>query len=260
MAGLSEIQRRFIQDCLSGPLSEENIRLAKQLDCSHTSAKGLMNIYRESALGNITAALQLTYPVIERLLGEEFFTALSRKFIEQHWPKSGNMDDYGGEFADFIQSFEHTRHLLYLPDVARLEWLFHLSSLADESSDFDWQELAELSFEQIAKLDFTPAPSLNLLSSPYPVDRIWRMNQEDGEQDDELDLSEEKGVFLLLLRAGLKVNIQRICQAEYSFLSALAQGYTLVESLNLIASRLEPNKLVSMVQKHLQLGSFIPSL
>lgn len=86
------------------------------------------------------------------------------------------------------------------------------------------------------------------------------MNQDDVEQDGELDLSEEEGVFLLLLRAGLKVNIQRICQAEYSFLSALARGESLIDSLSLVAEETESNELASMVQKHLQLGSFIPSL
>ena len=78
---LADLQRNFISDCLSGKLKQDNILLAKDIDSSVISAQGLMGIYQNSAIANITNSLILTYPVIEKLVGEEFFSAMCREFI-----------------------------------------------------------------------------------------------------------------------------------------------------------------------------------
>ena len=171
---LAELQRNFISDCLSGKLRQDHTLLTKNIDSRVISAQGLMGIYQNSAIANITHSLILTYPVIEKLVGEQFFSAMCREYIFLTWPKSGNMDDYGVEFPEFLAEFEHAKHLIYLKDVARLEWAFHQSSLADDAPMTDWSTLAQAS--DILQLKFLVTPSLSLISSTFPIDKIWYFN------------------------------------------------------------------------------------
>ena len=207
---LAQMQRNFINDCLSGKLTQENTLMAKDIDSRSISAQGLMGIYQNSAIANITHSLSLTYPVIEKLVGEDFFQATCKEFIRVTWPKSGNMDDYGVEFADFLAQFEHAKHLAYLPDVARLEWIFHQSSLADDAKITDWSTLAQVT--DILQLCFILAPSVKFITSVFPIDKIWQFNRSDNPAD--IDFSNEnedacdksQHISLLVFRQELKTN------------------------------------------------------
>ncbi|MCJ8321698.1 MAG: DNA-binding domain-containing protein [Colwellia sp.] len=225
---LAQQQRNFISDCLSGKLTTENTLMAPYIDSSSISAQGLMGIYQGNAIANITNSLSLTYPVIEKLVGQDFFKATCRQFILIHWPTSGNMDDYGAEFANFLAEFEHAKHLLYLKDVARLEWGFHQSSLSDDASVTDWSTLANVT--DILQLHFILAPTVNLISSTFPIDKIWLLNQENTPSEDlaDIDLGNDKNnqsdTLLLLFRQQLKTVILPVSQGEFSLLQAFDKG------------------------------------
>ena len=51
-----------------------------------------------------------------------FFGEAARQYIVGHPSLSGDLNDYGGEFAQFLAAYPHAADLPYLPDVARLEW------------------------------------------------------------------------------------------------------------------------------------------
>lgn len=111
---------------------------------------------------------------------ENFFRASCKKHISSHYPTSANMDDYGEEFAEFLAEFEPAKSLIYLSDVARLEWLFHLSSLANDASSTDWKLLSKVAPGDAMQVKLLLAPSVKLISSPFPIDKIWQMNQENA--------------------------------------------------------------------------------
>jgi len=221
---LADLQRNFVSDCLSGQLTVNNTLLSNEIDTNFISAQGLMGIYQNSAIGNITNALALTYPVIERLVGEEFFRAMCRRFITLHWPKTANMDDYGIEFPLFLAEFEHVKHLSYLSDVGYLEWFFHQSSLADDSDASDWGALINVQENEALKLKFTLSPSVRLIQSPYPIDKIWAMNQGNVNSENAIDCEEQSDTFLVLYRKELKTDISLITAGEFAMLSSFFNG------------------------------------
>ncbi len=255
MTDLKDIQKSFIQDCLSGQLQEGNISMEPEIDQSTISAKGRMGIYRESAIGNITNAMELTYPVTVKLVGEKFFAATCRKYIEQHWPESGNMDDYGQDFADFLAQFEPAKTLPYLPDVAWLEWLWHRSSIAPECQTIDQTAIANIPQDKYFSLRLTPHASANLLHSKYPVSKIWEMNQ-DGAECRKVNLEEEPEEFLLVIRHGLKTDIMRLIPAEHTFLSALIKGENFYDAFEAAITTEEDFDLAYYVHKHISGGTF----
>jgi len=254
MTKLAELQRNFISDCLSGKLKQDNALLTKDIDSSVISAQGLMGIYQNSAIANITNSLKLTYPVIEKLLGEEFFSAMCREFIYLTWPNSGNMDDYGEEFADFLAEFEHAKHLLYLKDVARLEWAFHQSSLAGDAQITDWSTLAQAS--EILQLQFLLTPSFSLISSTFPIDKIWHINQANTSGDMAVEFTDEddNDTFIVLFRQQLKTVVLPITVGEFTLLNAFDNKETF-ENAIVAASQVQADfSIDDSLKKFIELG------
>jgi len=239
MTTLAELQRNFMRDCFSGKPSGTNVLLAKDIDTSLISASGLMGIYQGSSIANIIQALKLTYPVIEKLVGENFFRASCKKFISAHWPKSANMDDYGEEFADFLAGFEPAKQLTYLNDVAQLEWLFHLSSLASDSSPTDWARLSTGEADDALQVKLLLAPSVKLISSVFPIDTIWQMNQPNSAANKdiskEIDLTQnvDKQTSLIVFRNGLKTEIMAVTVGEFALLSSFNQQQSLANAIEM---------------------------
>jgi hypothetical protein len=177
--------------------------------------------------------MKLTYPVIEKLVGEDFFRACCKKFIHNHWPKSANMDDYGAEFSDFLAHFEHAKHLTYLKDVAQLEWLFHLSSLARDSKVIDWSRLSAIPADNALQVKLLLSPSVKLISSNFPIDKIWQMNQPNVSETDpsNLTLDCDQQTFVVVFRQGLKTEIMTISTGEYALLLSFSKQQSLIRAI-----------------------------
>src|SRR5713101_1196931 len=106
------------------------------------TAAARLNIYRNTLVGGLTTALRLSYPAVHRLVGAEFFEGAAANFIEQHIPRRACLDDYGAEFADFLEGFAPAAGLSYLPGVARLEWAVNVALHAREVDALDLGRLA----------------------------------------------------------------------------------------------------------------------
>ncbi len=254
MTKLAELQTNFIHDCLSGALTADNTLMANDLNTQLISAQGLMGIYQSSAIANITNSLSLSYPVIEKLVGKGFFQVMCKPYIVKHWPTSGNMDDYGEYFSSFLAEFEQVRHLSYLEDVAQLEWRFHQSSLANDNSYFDWARLAEVASSET--ITFLLSPSVSIMSSTMPVDKIWLMNQVNAPENIELSLDGDgdSDIFIVLFRQGLKTEMMTVDESEFTFLQSIENGLnfeTAIES----AKAVDANIAIDHgLKKYIELG------
>ncbi len=254
MTKLAELQANFIKDCLSATLSKNKNLMAKDIDTSLISAQGLMGIYQNSSIANITNSLSLSYPVIEKLVGKDFFRASCKVYIYGHWPTSGNMDDYGEEFPQFLAELESVKQLTYLDDVAKLEWLFHQSSLAKDSIDFDWTTLANIVPSEAMKLNFLLAPSVALMKSTMPIDKIWLMNQINALQNTELSLDVESEVFILLFRQALKTEMIAITPSEFTLLQSFSKQQIFEVAIE-NATAIDANiSIDNCLKKYIELG------
>lgn len=131
------------------------------------------NVYRNNVATSLMDALASGFPVIAKLLGEENFRNLARDFQWQNPPESPLMMFYGAGFADYLDAHPALAKYPYLGDVARLEYALRQSYHAADTPDFDPNRLQA---ENLLKATITLAPSLKLVSSPYPIFSIWRAN------------------------------------------------------------------------------------
>lgn len=188
----------------------------------YTGERGVA-VYRNNYRGNLHDTLASAYPVIRQLVGEDFFRLLAKHFIGQHASRSGNLHRYGSEMAEFLTHFEQTLHLVYLPDMARLEWAYHRSYFADNAPPFDLSRLANVAPDSYAGLHWQLHPSCALLTTAYPVAAIWQAHQDGVNGDFNIDL-QSGGDSLLVYRNGLNVDIVRIAPASLQWLDQLRQN------------------------------------
>ncbi len=78
-------------------------------------------VYRNNVVVGLAKVLKSRFPVVWKIVGEEFFTAMALVFVKEQPPRSPLLATYGDEFPAFIAAFGPARELPYLADVARLE-------------------------------------------------------------------------------------------------------------------------------------------
>jgi hypothetical protein len=191
--------------------------------CPRYAEERGVEVYRNNYRGNLHDTLAGAYPVIRILVGEDFFRLLAKRFIEQHHSRSGNLHRYGSEMATFLMHFDNTRHLAYLPDMARLEWAYHLAYFATDMAPFDLVRLSSVAPESYADLHWYLHPGCTLLASAYPVTAIWQAHQNGVPAELNIDLS-NGGESLLVHRNGLSVEIITIAPSTHLWLTQLQQG------------------------------------
>jgi hypothetical protein len=181
-----------------------------------------LQVYRNNVFVSLRQALADVYPVVRRLVGEEFFNQLARRFVREYPSRSGNLHDFGSELARFLEKLPDLSELPYLPDVAALEWALHEVLHAAEAAPVDFSTLADPENARLA-----PHPAARLIASRYPILAIWEANQD--EEVPSVDLA-AGGDWLIVFRDGLEQRIFRCTAGEFALLGALAQGTTLGEA------------------------------
>jgi hypothetical protein len=148
-----------------------------------------IEVYRNNYRGNLHDALAGAYPVIKQLVGDDFFRLLALRFIGQYPSRSANLHHYGAEMADFVANFESAKELVYLSDVAALEWACHTAYFADSETLFDLGRLAQMPPELYPDLIFRVNPSARIVRSRYPINAIWQAHQPGIDSDFHIDLN-----------------------------------------------------------------------
>ncbi len=188
-----------------------------------------LQIYRNNVFASLTQAMKDVYPVVTRLVSDGFMDYASDALIRNHPPRSGNLHDFGGEFASFLQGFPPARELAYLPDVARLEWAYHRAFHAADAEPHAAEHLRAMDPAGYGELHFVLHPSAQLIASDYPTMRIWQTNQPGFEGDDRIDLR-QGGDRLLVIRRQMTVELQALSLGEYALLDGFARDATFAQA------------------------------
>jgi hypothetical protein len=225
MPALHELQAIFTDGLLAG---DEEAVLA------HIAGDGLdprarLGIYRHHVLTTLTAALAATYPVICRLVDPRFFGYAADAYIREHPPAGPCLFEYGVVFPEFLESFPACQGHPYLADTARLEWAVHLASLIAQATPLDRARLETVSLDDMPAVRFSMDPTLSYLSSPWPVDKIWRAHQEGIGTSELPDLL--AGRTRLEIRwGGDGAAVRVLDRAAYALRHALSVGVTLEQA------------------------------
>ena len=217
--------------------------------------KERFDIYRNNVHVSLIDALAVKYPAVHRIVGGDFFRGLARTYIRAHPPKTPLIIYYGRGFADFLESFEHVQDLLYLPDIARLEWSRIEAYHEVDATSLVAQDLAVIDPDKLGRTIFYLHPSLRILASKYPVVSLWQANI-NASDPSENDIN-GGGEDALIIRPLLDVEVLKLPSSACDFVGALRSGINLEEANALALERDGRFDLQLNLSGLIQCGAFV---
>lgn len=209
-----------------------NLGLDVDKDISPAYSKGLQ-VYRNNLLMTAKRSLALTYPVIEKMLGDDAMLILARDLLKLSPPVSGIWAEWGGQLAALIAKTSLIEDYPFLVDVARLEWCIHQSSRSSYLP-LETATLTKLSSENTDSLKFIVASSLSLLRSSFPIDDFWYAHQPEGESIifDQITLENaishfEGERYLMVYQYHQLPRIKQISKDEFCWMEDVINGLSL---------------------------------
>ncbi|MGQ0526514.1 MAG: HvfC/BufC family peptide modification chaperone [Alphaproteobacteria bacterium] len=248
---LNEIQEQF-RDLLLGDydnLDRLPSAFAGQVAAHDIPLSERLKIYRGNMVGNLTAALHATFPVIEKLVGVEFFDFMARHYILQNPPAHGYLGRYGHHFDTFISKFKPAQNLPYLYDTSRFEIALNTAYYAEND-----QSLNERDFSSLNPRSYLKFPnSASFITSDFPLTDIRNFCLAPGRcTSPEM----AKGpVYLMIYRPMLDVEIIPLEQDEFTFLQNLNQNKTLGDSLEKTIQGFPDFDVAACLRRHRQLDN-----
>jgi len=183
-------------------------------------------VYRNNVYASLIDLLAGRFPVVVRLVGEDFFRAMARVYVTREPPASPVLIHYGASFPDFIASFAPASSVPYLADTAALEWAWHKAYHAADAEPLALQELAGAA-DRAGEAVLTLHPSLSVVRSSYPIVSIMEAHAESGEATP-IQLTQAEDA--LVARPRLEVEIRRLAPGGACFILALKQGRSIEDA------------------------------
>ncbi|MGP1396411.1 MAG: HvfC/BufC family peptide modification chaperone [Inquilinaceae bacterium] len=246
---------RDLQTAFRAAILDDDPAIAAALVSDGIPADRRLGIYRTNTFGSLTQVLKAAYPVVFRLVGDPFFRAMTHAHIRAHPPRRPHLLSYGGDLPAFIAAFAPARPLPYLPDVARLEWARNEAYFAADAPPLDAAGLQRVPLDEYPKLTFALHPAIRLVASPYPIQRIWEVNQTDDDRVAAVDLNQGGQRVVVARRRGSVIQ-SGVGAGEYALLLALSQGRTLQDAAAAAMAAEADFQLQPVLAAHLAGGTF----
>jgi hypothetical protein len=225
MPGLHELQRSF-----AAGLSDRPCDAQEWAAGDHIPAAARLQVYRNNSRTLFEQALQLTYPVLLRRVGADYFRQLTHHFRIAHPARAGDLHEVGRPFAGFLAAHLAGSDYAWLADLASLEWAVADAGVAADSPLAEVEALTALEPAQIESARFTFVPSLRRVASSVPVLSVWRANQPDGDGAT-IDLAAGAD-HVIVHRQATTIALRSVSRSEYAFLDALIAGASLRDALD----------------------------
>lgn len=222
------------------------------VDPKGTAAPKRFGVYRNNVMVSLIDNLASTFPVCQKLVGEEFFRALAREYAFNFPPSSPLMIYYGDQFSQFLSSFKPAQQVPFLSDIADIEYKRVKSYHAADGQMFDPQSIAHVPQEELDRAKLKFHPSFFWSSSRFPAHTIHTRAQADNTLE-KVDF--EQAQITLICRPEWEVKTATIGPSHKAGLTALVAGFSLSTTVD-IGQKSDPNfDLQDLLTNLLALGA-----
>lgn len=222
---LKELQHAFIRSMTEGdPKLNEWIADGRAM-----SAEERLAVYSGNMRMSLYRALEQIYPVCLRILGKDYFKQISRGYNERYPSQLTDLNGHGEHLCDLFEALIKAREELaeypYLMDLAQLEYHYHRVYYDKDDTPFDYAAFAQ--HAQVPQaLHFELPQAMALMTSVYPLLKIWEVNQSDEKKVPEVSADTVRE-YLCVRRNKGRPCIERIDRERYAVLDSIAQGWSL---------------------------------
>ncbi|MBS0170903.1 MAG: putative DNA-binding domain-containing protein [Nitrospira sp.] len=231
MLRLREIQEVFAEGMTAGKYQV----VAANMVAGDSPLRGLA-LYRRLIRTNYTQVLQVTYPILRRLVGSRYFDVLACGYMRKYPSTSGDLFAYGRSLPALLRELQLPA---LLAELARLEWACHDVHQAADAPPISHDQLETIASADPSQVVLVLSPTVRWLRLSQPVHRLWFSFQAESPANQQADLfldDEETGVAVV--RAGGTIEVRALATLDYRLLEAIAERKTVAE-LEQIALRVD---------------------
>jgi hypothetical protein len=231
MSELAQQQQGLLAALFAGDPKNATSSVAVRADSM--GARGL-KAYQSNGHGLAQRALEVAYPVVAQLLGDESFGELARALWHAQPPRRGDISRWGSGLPDFVRNNPQLADEPYLADVACVEWALHQCATAADA-ELQPETLVLLGTQAPDGLWLQLAPGAAVVRSAWPIASIVLAHQpgtgvslaEAGQQ-----LREAVPQDAVVWRQGLRPRARQAQAGEADWLECLCQGDALGTALD----------------------------
>ena len=248
---LEDLQNRFSESILLN--SKEPIKTSIKLEEERIETR--LKIYQTNFILSLTESLRTIYPVVERLVGEEFFIFLSKSYIKKYPPKKPNLNIYGNQMANLISDSEECKNVPYLSDIAKLEWARHIAYFSKDVESLSIKVLETIPKKNLEQITLTIHPSATLIKSKFTIFHIWELKQEENSDFSDINIYDnEHGI---VIRNNNNVINYRLNIHEFEWLMLVSKKENITNASLKIYEYNTEFKLEQALSNLFSIGTFI---
>jgi hypothetical protein len=215
---LAQLQRNFQAHLLMG----DDAILESVVDAPPLAPAARVKIYGNAYRVRLSDALQDTYPVLFKVLGDEVWDSLGRAFIDAHPSVHRSIRWYGRELGDFLAQRPPYAQQPILAEIARFEWTLSEVFDAADALPMVREALQTVDADSWDRLEFRFHPSLRLLEFRWNTVAVWQALSRD--EDPPQPEASAAPIPWLLWRRELTNRFRSLDAAEKACLEAAVSG------------------------------------
>lgn len=183
------------------------------------------HIYSNNIFSSLKNVLKEDFPISKKVLGEQKFNQASFEFVRNLPPTSGCLLNYGEKFPRFLEVFFST--VLYIKDVAQLEWAKKEIYYKENSTPMDPQTISSIPADEYSSLIFEFPEATFFLKSQFSLNELCVEAEKENEK---IKAPKPIPSYSLIIRPRFQVQHDWLKAEEFNFLEALYEGKTLGEA------------------------------
>jgi len=197
--------------------------------------KGLA-IYRRNLQAGAVRALQISYPTVLKLVGDDLFTHAAKQLLKVELPNSGDWGLWGRGFPQLLKALPALHDFPSVVDIACLDLLMHLQG-REKDTGIDMASMTLLAECELDQLRLVLNPAIRILESDYPVIEIYKANTQSDHAEKYLHSAQQKlanniGQNCLIYRPQFKSLVRALDSAELNWLRLIQQGKSIGQALD----------------------------
>ena len=144
------------------------------VDTKNVSTEIRLSIYQNAYYSRLLEALETTYPILKKHMGEDDFESMGYKYIHQYHSTYRSIRWFGDNMADFLSEHSDYRELLHLSELSKFEWTMCLVFDAADEDIVLLEQIGNVAPENWENMRFKPHPSLHCFQLEWNVVAIWQ--------------------------------------------------------------------------------------
>ncbi|MGH7197193.1 MAG: MNIO family bufferin maturase [Candidatus Omnitrophota bacterium] len=191
-----------------------------------------MSVYADGYPLRVRESLAEVFDAVHHVLGDERFKEVSFAYADKFGAEDYNLNYAGRHFAEYLADSAFRKNFPFLADLAKLEWLIWEAFHAFDGPPLSPERIAGIPLEEWEGARIRFQPSVQLVSSVWPVLDVWRARKDDPGK---VKIDGTQSQRVLVGRSGLEVRCEPLKENQYRLLEALLAGKSLGEACEELA-------------------------